>query len=359
MTSRRACWCGVVALPVALALAATPGASASGPRVELCVAERDRRVDVLVDGQLFTAYRWPDSLAKPVLFPIHSAGGQPVTRGFPLEPRQAERVDHPHQVGLWFNHGDLNGVDFWNNSQARSAGERAKMGRVRHQAIEQADGGAGVGVLRVALDWVMPDGSIALHERAQHRFFAGPGRRAIDRDSSLTAGSVRAVFTDNKEGLFAVRVARALEQPSGTPVALVEADGSPGRPRLDDTGLTGLYRSSEGLEGDAVWGSRARWVALSGRIGGEDLVLLMLDHPGNPGHPGHWHARGYGLFATNPLGAGAFTNGRERLDLGLEPGEAVRFRHRLVILSRTFSAAEADAEWRSFASAGDGRMVHQ
>ncbi len=62
--------------------------------------EAARRVDVYVDGLPFTAYIWPATLMKPVLYPLRAASGAVVTRGFPLEPRPGERADHPHQAGL-------------------------------------------------------------------------------------------------------------------------------------------------------------------------------------------------------------------------------------------------------------------
>jgi hypothetical protein len=344
----------VVASLFALVAAAGPRAGAqtgSAPRVEVRAHPSDRRVDVLVDGQPFTAYIWPERLAKPVLYPIRSAAGTLVTRGFPLEPRTAERVDHPHQVGFWFNHGDVNGVDFWNNSETLKPEERAKMGSIRQVAIESATGGRGHGELRVALDWVMPDGTAAVREQTAYAFGAGPGRRSIDRDTTLSATTRRVVFNDNKEGTLGLRVARALEEPSKEPVVFTDASGKPTSvPALDNAGVNGVYTSSEGLTGAAVWGTRARWVALSGRVASEDVVLLMLDHPKNPGYPTHWHARGYGLFAANPLGAKVFSNGKEELNLAIEPGRSVRFRHRLLILTGPFSAEKAEAAWKEFAS---------
>jgi hypothetical protein len=310
----------------------------------------ERRVDVLVGSAPFTAYVWPERLTKPVLFPIRTAGGGIVTRGFPLEPRAGERVDHPHQVGLWFTHGDVNGVDFWNNSEARTLEERARMGTIRHVAIDQASSGP-TGTLRVRLEWVMPDGSSPIREQATYRFAGGPDRRLIDRTTVLSAAGKRVVFTDNKEGLFGIRVARALEAPATEPLIFSDASGTPTTvPLLSNEGVSGVYTSSEGLTGDAVWGTRARWVALSGRVGRENVVLLMLDHPTNPGYPSHWHARGYGLFAANPLGARVFSNGKEQLDLALEPGGRVVFRHRLLILSGAFSAQKAESAWRDFAA---------
>ena len=76
-----------------------------------------------------------------MLYPCARANGTLVTRGFPLEPRPGERVDHPHHVGLWFNYGDVNGVDFWNNTEALSPAERAKMGSIIHRRVLSVGGG--------------------------------------------------------------------------------------------------------------------------------------------------------------------------------------------------------------------------
>src|SRR5262245_22940598 len=98
--------------------AQAPRPSADPNYVEVIPRPADRRVDVRVGGKDFTAYVWPTTLKKPVLYPLRAANGTVVTRGYPLEPLQGERVDHPHQVGLWFTYGDVNGLDFWNNSEA-------------------------------------------------------------------------------------------------------------------------------------------------------------------------------------------------------------------------------------------------
>src|SRR5437763_11753483 len=97
------------------AATAAPVATAEGRQERVTVTRDDsaRRVDVSVDGKPFTSYIYPSSLKKPVLFPLRSAKGIVVTRGFPLEPRPGERADHPHQVGAWFTYGDVNGIDFW------------------------------------------------------------------------------------------------------------------------------------------------------------------------------------------------------------------------------------------------------
>ena len=91
-------------------------------------------------------------------------------------------------------------------------------------------------------------------------------------------------------------------------------------------------------------------VMFAGRIveQGEDVVLLVLDHPGNHGYPTYWHARGYGLFAANPLGQKVFSEGKEELNFALEKGQSTVFRHRIAVLPGPFSAERAEAAWKAF-----------
>ncbi len=103
--------------------------------------------------------------------------------------------------------------------------------------------------------------------------------------------------------MLGIRVARELEHPSDKPEIFTDASGiATAVPTLNNDGVTGMYRSSEGIEGDDVWGTRGKWVNLTGEINGEKVSLAILDHPKNPGYPTYWHARGYGLFAANTLG---------------------------------------------------------
>jgi hypothetical protein len=335
-----------VVAPILLASSIPP------PKVEVLPDTSQRRVDVRVDGTPFTSYIWPERLKKPVLFPIRTAKGTLVTRGFPLEPRPGERVDHPHHVGLWFNYGDVNGVDFWNNAEELEPEQQAKMGTIRHRAVEVAKGGAGQGELEVDSDWVMPDGSVVLREHTRYVFRAGPDWRSIDRITRLAAGDKRVSFTDNKEGVLGLRVTRALEEPTDKPEVFTDAQGRPTAvPVMDNKGVNGVYLSSEGKKGGAVWGTRGRWTVLQGTVDGEPVTVGMLDHPANPGFPTYWHARGYGLFAANPLGQAALSDGKERLGFALEPKASTTFRHRILLASGTLTPAQVEARYQEFASA--------
>ena len=339
----------LLVLIAALACCASAGQPGGDGGVRVVPHLDQGRVDVLVDGKPFTAYIFPKNLKKPVLFPLRTADGTPVTRGFPLEPRPGERVDHPHHVGLWFNYGDVNGVDFWNNSDALKPEQQAKMGTIIHREVKRTASGQNRGELEVVMDWLTPGNKTILREDTTFIFHAGPNLRSVDRITKLTALSERVLFKDNKEGTIGMRVARELEQPSNEPLVFTDAGGKPTSvPKLDNTGVTGAYLSSEGKTGDAVWGTRGRWVTLSGKIGNENITLAILDHPKNPGYPTYWHARGYGLFAANPLGQKALSNGKDELNFALEPGQSATFRHRILIISAKTTPDQIEGFFKKF-----------
>ncbi len=349
MTSRGTFRNGVACALGALIAGALALGSAQAPRIQVVPNEANRRVDVIVDGKPFTSYIYPTSLKKPTLFPLRTAKGTVVTRGYPLEPRAGERVDHPHHVGLWLNHGDVNGLDFWNNSDDIAADRVPKMGTILHRKVVEAKSGADSGELAVEMEWVTPAGKPLLREQTRFIFRGGPASRTIDRITTLTALDQQVVFRDSKEAFIGMRVTRALEQPSDAPEIFTDAAGKPAKTKVvDNTGVTGQYLSSEGLKGDAVWGTKGRWTLLGGTVESEPVTLAILDHPSNPGFPTRWHARGYGLFAANPLGEKAFPEGKTPFNLTLEPGQSKTFRYRVLVLSGAAKPEEIEREYAAF-----------
>jgi hypothetical protein len=328
-----------VATALFFLLAAGPDATATAATaatVKIVPHEDRQRVEVLVDGKPFTEYRFTADVKKPVLYPLRTAEGAIVTRGWPLEPRDDESKDHPHHIGYWFNYGDVDGVDFWGNSIAVK--DPSKKGAVVQRKIVSNQ----AGVLKVQADWVKPGGKTVLAEETTYEFAGGPGRRVVDRVTKLTAVDGPVAMPDTKEGTLGLRVARSLEHPS---------DKNPKG--------TGHYVSSEGLEGEAVWGTRGRWVMLTGKLDdGSPVTLAILDRPGNPGFPTYWHARPWGLFAANPLGQKALSKGKDTLDFKLPAKGAATFAYRLLILSKAATAAEMEAEYKAWtaprASAPEG-----
>lgn len=317
---------------------AVPPGETSGVRVTPDVA--NRRVDITIDGAPFTSYIWPTTLKKPVLYPLTEDGGIVVTRGYPLAPLAGERHDHPHHAGMWFNYGNVNGFDFWNNSDAIAPENRSKMGTIEQRKILSTKSGKDRGELVVESVWVTGEKKELLKETSRYIFSRKGDIRTIDQEIKLEALD-RAVFHDDKEGLLGIRVARWLESPNEKGGIFTDADGRPTKvDGASGAGATGVYLTSEGKEGDAVWATRGRWCTLTGRNPeGKTAVIAILDHPRNPGYPAYWHARGYGLFAVNPLGAKIFDPAVHPLDFTIEKGKTTTFRYRVLLIPRTVDSA--------------------
>jgi len=325
----------------------------SEPAVLKILEDLDR-VEVYMGGQLFTAYRFESSLEKPVLFPLHAPDGTIVTRGYPIAPREKERVDHPHQVGLWFNFGDVNGFDFWNNSYTVPGERKGAYGRIIHHSIEQAETLEESGILKLKMDWLAPDNEQAeklLEESTTLIFRAENGTWMVDRITMLTAVKDSIVFTDNKEGMLAIRVDRAFEHPLEEPAVFTGASGNSTEVAvLDNEGVTGWYLNSEGDEGPDAWGKNARWVMLTGTKEGSTCSLIMIDHPQNINYPSCWHARGYGLFSVNNMGRQVYNRELEKFQLVLKKDESLTFRHRFVVANGNLTHQEVEELFVDFAS---------
>ena len=325
--------------------------------VKFVVNEAQQQVDVIVGGALFTSYIYPVNgggaqkdtlLAKPVLNPLYTSKGTMITRAYPfVQSPVPERTDHPHHVGMWFNFGDVNGLDFWNNSNAIPAERKATFGTIRHTNIVSVQEGETEGTLTIAANWVNSDEHALLKEETKFVFRGDNNWRFIERTTKLTALQDTVTFTDNKEGMIAIRMDRAFEEPNNSPAVFVDSHGVATRVEPNNEGVNGLYRNSEGMEKEAgVWGKAANWVSLSANKNGEEITVVIIDHKNNWGYPAHSHARGYGLFATNNMGnrelaaRGEDPEQRPLFQEILNPGESTIFKHLIVIKTNGFATDE-------------------
>ena len=292
--------------PVVALLAAFSTFAALTASAQVKITQGSDRVMVDVDGKPFTALFTSSSATKPYLHPIRAASGKIVSRVWPMEEKEGEAKDHIHHRGLWFSHGDVNGVDFWANDASQMKG---KQGTIRTKRITDLKSGKKEGSVAAVFEWITPAGKVLINEARTMTFYTNPTLRIVDLDISLTSIEP-AKFGDTKEGTFALRLTAPL-------------DGK----------HTGKMTSSTGATGEKlIWGKRFPWVDYAGTVEGEALGVAFLDHPGNPKHPTFWHARDYGLFAANIFGEHDFFSDKSKDgSLTLKPGEIWRFRYRVVI----------------------------
>jgi hypothetical protein len=277
----------------------------------------NQKISVEIDGKPFTEFWMGPETNKPYLAPIRAASGKLVTRGFPMQADvPGESHDHPHHRGLWFTHGDVNGYDFWGNEDSQPGAGKGK-GKVVLRKVNKITSGK-TGTVDATFDWKIPNGQTLLTESRRMTFWGTPQVRGIDFDITLSPED-SVTFGDTKEGMFAIRLAAPLEeeQPKDIP--------EPKR--------TGKLVNAQNKSGEKnVWGKRSEWADYSGQIDGEPVGVAIFDHPTNPRTPTYWHARAYGLFATNIFGLHDFENDKSRDgSLTIRPGQPLRFRYRVLI----------------------------
>ena len=259
-------------------------------------------VRVEIGGDLFTEYHY-QNVARPFLYPVIGPGGAPMTRDWPMVKTTNEPTDHVHHKGLWFAHGDINGIDFWSEQKA--------FGKTVHQKFLELSSGKEVGVIRSLNTWVGPTGTVVCTDERTIRFHADKEVRMIDYEITLIASHGKLKLGDTKEGSMAIRLP-----------ATMSVSGTNGH---------GHIVTSEGVRDEAAWGKRAKWVDCTGPVTGKTVGVALFDHPQNPRHPTWWHVRTYGLFAANALGEHHFEKKPAGTgDMKLAPGERVTFRYRFV-----------------------------
>jgi hypothetical protein len=329
-------------------LAGNAFAASPAKGIQVKADEVQRHVDVTIDGKPFTSYIWPSTLAKPVLYPLIDADGVTLTRHWP--PKVGERSDHPHHVGLWFNYSNVNGFDFWNNSEAIKPENRGKMGSIAFKKIAAVKSGAKSGELVTESTWITGAGQPIIEETTRFVFSAIGNARVIDRIATLRALD-RVVFHDDKDGFLGMRVASWLESPTAMGAVFVDAHGVETKVAGASPDANGMYLTSEGKTGDDAWGTRGRWCSLTGHTADRTATIAIFDHPGNPNYPTYWHARGYGLFAANPVGRTGFEPGQPPLNYTLEKGRTAVFRYRIVLFSGAEAPEQLNKQADAFAAA--------
>lgn len=314
---------------LSLALAATLSTLLMAPAfAEVGVKKGDGTIEITLDGQPFATYI-SNGEFKPIIWPIIGPTGKEMTRAWPMRKDDpSEKTDHVHQKSFWFDHGDVDGIDFWAETSADPNSERVKredaaakaagkeppqrlwQGKQVQTGLVKAEGGK-VGTIVTTNDWLdLHHGQERMLSDVRTIRFAGDkDARWIDFDVTVTAVKDGVTFRDTKEGSFGVRVNEEMKVERKT---------------------GGKIISSEGLEDEAAWGKPAPWVDYHGPIKGETLGIAILNHPSSFRYPTHWHVRPYGLFAANPWGLKDFTKGKETSAYTMKKGDNFTLRYRVI-----------------------------
>ena len=294
----------------------TSALSATAQEAAISIKTGQDRAEVSIGGQPFTELLFGADRAKPVLYPIFGPHQIRMTRDFPFkDTTPGEKHDHPHHESLWYTHGDVNGVSFWELSKQAGTIKQTEL-KVDGDTIETKD------------DWLAPGGKRVCRDRRAMKFSSLPGgARMIDFTITIEASDGDLTFGDTKEGSMGIRTHPLLRTDKGAEVT-----------------------NSEGQKGKAIWGKPARWVNYQSKIDGKQVGVAIFDSPKNPRHPSTWHAREYGLVAANPFGAHDFSGAAKGTgDLKIKSGESVTFRYAFLFHNGSDEKESVDAHYEAWA----------
>ena len=280
------------------------------PATEWSFEPTDSGYQINIDSKLFAEYL-TDFRGTPIIWRIIGPTGQEMTRSYPMSPegKPSEKFDHEHHRSLWFNHGNVNGEDYW----------ALKPSIIKHKRFVKADKNSQGVLLVTENEWINKDGVVVCADLRTVRFGLIGESRFIDFDVTVTAIADTVVFGDTKEGSFGIRVPGRFDSDEK---------------RRDKNHPGGIIVNAEGLKGDEAWGKRSSWVDYSGELeNGEVVGIAILNHPSSFRYPTYWHVRTYGLFAANPFGLHDFVKG-EKADAGsltMKKGDTFTLRYRVVL----------------------------
>ena len=303
---------------------------AAGAKTGVELKQNGANVDILVNGSLFTRYDTTTGPTKPYFYPLNGPGGKSVVRRWPIEDDvPGETRDHPHHRGLWFTHGEMNGVDFWS--------EVGKPGKTVHTGYERVESGPIYGHLRARTDWITPDNKKIAEDVRDVTVYGVPGGYLMDFAIAVKAVGGPLLWGDTKEGTFALRVADSLR-------------GDAGKNKVAE----GRIENAGGQTQDATWGKPAAWCDYVGPVDGQTVGVAIFDHPQNLRHPTTWHVRTYGLFAVNPFGLHDFDpalkNDKNAGDHTTPEGQTTTFRYRLFVHEGGTKEAGVAEMWAAYAN---------
>ncbi len=247
---------------VAIVLVLSSSLFAAGGQLEAELKEG--RLDVKVDGKLFTSYKFDSSQKYPYFWPvIGPASGKSVTTET-TEP-------YPHHHSLFFGCDRVNGGNYWQESNER--------GQILSQGpkVVQAQGDKVVFVDRCL--WKQPGKDAIIRDERMVTIQApDDDLRILDfaiRLTSLT--DIRIQKTNH--ALFSARMVPELSVKSGG--TLINAEGK---------------KSEKG-----TFAAKSGWCDYFGSRGGVVEGLAIFGHPSNRWYPCEWFTRDYGFFSPTPM----------------------------------------------------------
>src|SRR5438552_1008617 len=159
------------------------------------ITQLDDRLRIEINGEFFTEYHFKNA-SRPFLYPVFGPDGLPMTRDWPMKESDNEEHDHKHHRSLWFDHGEMNGIDFWS--------EEPRAGKTVHEEFTEIKAGREVGIIRSKNKYVAPGGKTICTDDRALRIYNRRDERLFDFEVVIHASNGGLPFGDTQVGMTAL-----------------------------------------------------------------------------------------------------------------------------------------------------------
>lgn len=271
------------------------GISAVGHSQSRVSAEKiGSRIDVVIDGKLFTQYHFQEDEKYPYLFPVNGPSGFTVT--------SMRNSLYPHHSSLFFGCDRVNGGNYWQEGLER--------GQIRTLRAEIIESGADKAVIANECIWTRP-GALSPIRDYRTITISAPKKDIFQIDFVITLEMLMDVKIERtNHSFFSGRMAHDLAVTGGG--HMVNAEGNEG-----ETGDNGTF------------GKRSAWMDYWGKRGEFTEGMAIMQHPDNMWYPSPWFTRDYGFYSPTPM------YWPEDPDAGtnFKKGDSLELRYRVIIHS--------------------------
>lgn len=246
------------------------------------------RIDVSINGNLFTRYLFQDDEKYPFFFPVNGPSGISVT--------SMRNNPYPHHSSLFFTCDRVNGGNYWQEGLER--------GQIKSLRAEILESGENRVVIENECIWWRPGAESPIRDLRLITITA-PAKDLYQIDFEIRMDMLMDVTIEKtNHSLFSARVAHDIAVAGG-----------------------GTMSNAGGDRGEQeTFGKRSSWMDYYGTRNGKTEGIAILQHPSNPWYPAPWFTRDYGFISPTPM-----YWPEDDKATRFKKGESLRLRYRVLV----------------------------
>ena len=266
-----------------------------------------KEIQVMVDGHLFTSYKFDDSQKYPYFWPVNGPkSGKSVTT--------ESSKPWPHHHSLFFGCDHVNDGNYWQDANARGQilSEGPNIIESSGDRVEFTD----------ECFWKKPDHAPIIRD-IRRVLITAPDQNSRVIDFEITLQPLTDIrITKTNHSLFSARVVPELSADSGG--TLINAEGK--------------------TREKGTWGIHSEWIDYSGTWdNGTTEGIAIFQNPNNRWFPSRWFTRDYGFFSPTPMYWPP--NGKY---IDFQEGEIITLKYRVVVHEGDNEAAHINDLFREY-----------